>query len=429
MVLIESELQTQPALPVLKRGDTDQGVDTLLGPFAVLEKAYFGMDQDPILKPRPISLPAARLGLAVILGGRNLSGEGGLLRFRHSRLDVSHELSPEPADVSAKELKIRLPEPGSGTSQTDWAPGVYTVTVLQNRPGTDRECTSNALPIPLSPIITAIEPGTTIARDDDGAATLTITCRPRVRAEQRTVLLVAGREITGTIDDDDPDKIVFVMEDAEAVTDAIIRLRVDGIESMPFSREDAPPPPHFVFDPQPAGEHHMNDLTKWQTNNDRYLVAAMAWLRLGLSRLANGSASDQPPENRKTEPPAPLVDETPRGWFGMRKHTANKPAPAAEKAPDNALATAAAAMAEAAKAEPPPAMIILGRCLGLSTFEQQILLLCAAMELDTRIPALCAQAQAPPEPGLSHFRPGLWHFSTIRPGTPFPPTGPYVIGA
>ncbi|WP_419661812.1 hypothetical protein Dvar_22450 [Desulfosarcina variabilis str. Montpellier] len=249
VVLIESELQTQPALPVLKRGDTDQGVDTLLGPFAVLEKAYFGMDQDPILRPRPISLPAARLGLAVILGGRNLSGEGGLLRFRHSRLDVSHELSPEPADVSAKELKIRLPEPGSGTSQTDWAPGVYTVTVVQNRPGTDRECTSNALPIPLSPIITAIEPGTTIARDDDGAATLTITCRPRVRAEQRTVLLVAGREITGTIDDDDPDKIVFVMEDAEAVTDAIIRLRVDGIESMPFSREDAPPPPHFVFDP------------------------------------------------------------------------------------------------------------------------------------------------------------------------------------
>ncbi|WP_419661813.1 AAA ATPase chaperone [Desulfosarcina variabilis str. Montpellier] len=147
----------------------------------------------------------------------------------------------------------------------------------------------------------------------------------------------------------------------------------------------------------------MNDLTKWQTNNDRYLVAAMAWLRLGLSRLANGSASDQPPENRKTEPPAPLVDETPRGWFGMRKHTANKPAPAAEKAPDNALATAAAAMAEAAKAEPPPAMIILGRCLGLSTFEQQILLLCAAMELDTRIPALCAQAQAHPNRAYPTF--------------------------
>ena len=34
--------------------------------------------------------------------------------------------------------------------------------------------------------------------------------------------------------------------------------------------------------------------------------------------------------------------------------------------------------------------------LGLSPFEQDILLLCAAMELDTRIPALCARAQDDP---------------------------------
>jgi AAA+ superfamily predicted ATPase len=42
---------------------------------------------------------------------------------------------------------------------------------------------------------------------------------------------------------------------------------------------------------------------------------------------------------------------------------------------------------------PPPALIMLSRLFGLSRFEREILLLCAAMELDTRIPALCAKAQ------------------------------------
>ncbi len=40
VVLIESEETPQPPLPVLKRGDKDQGVDTLLGPFPVIERAF-----------------------------------------------------------------------------------------------------------------------------------------------------------------------------------------------------------------------------------------------------------------------------------------------------------------------------------------------------------------------------------------------------
>jgi ATP-dependent 26S proteasome regulatory subunit len=42
---------------------------------------------------------------------------------------------------------------------------------------------------------------------------------------------------------------------------------------------------------------------------------------------------------------------------------------------------------------PSPAMRMLAERLGLSRFEQEILLLCAAMEFDTRIPSLCARAQ------------------------------------
>ena len=247
-VLIESEEQAQPALPVLKRGDQDQGVDILLGPFPVLESAYFGLSGDKILQPRPLSLPAAQLGLSVIVGGRNLAGETVLLRFQHSRLDLKQELSVASADLSTRELKVLLPQPGSGTSQTDWAPGVYTATVVQKQSGSTRERTSNGLPIAMSPIIAAIEPANPIPRDANGTATITITCRPRVRPDQQAVLLVAAGETVGRIDTNNPDKLIFAIQKAPAVTNELIRLRVDGIESMAFKRVDNPPPTRFEYD-------------------------------------------------------------------------------------------------------------------------------------------------------------------------------------
>jgi hypothetical protein len=43
-----------------------------------------------------------------------------------------------------------------------------------------------------------------------------------------------------------------------------------------------------------------------------------------------------------------------------------------------------------------PALSVLANRLGLSAFERDLLLLCIGMELDTRFPALCAQAQHDP---------------------------------
>jgi hypothetical protein len=65
-------------------------------------------------------------------------------------------------------------------------------------------------------------------------------------------------------------------------------------------------------------------------------------------------------------------------------------------AAERQLAATAAAMAAAEAADPPPALVLLGQRLGLSRFEREVLLLCAAMELDTRTAALCARAQDDP---------------------------------
>ncbi|MEW5959504.1 MAG: ATP-binding protein [Chloroflexota bacterium] len=75
-----------------------------------------------------------------------------------------------------------------------------------------------------------------------------------------------------------------------------------------------------------------------------------------------------------------------------------KPAEPTERASvsNEDIRQAAAAMTRAEASEPPPALLILGQRFGLSRFEQQVILLCAAMELDTRIAGLCAKAQDDP---------------------------------
>jgi len=90
--------------------------------------------------------------------------------------------------------------------------------------------------------------------------------------------------------------------------------------------------------------------------NDRYVAAALCWLRARLEKL--------PEEERE----------------------------------------AAAAMAEAeAACEMPPPFLRLARIFRLTRFEQNILLLCIGMELDTRIPDLCARAQDNPDRGYATF--------------------------
>jgi hypothetical protein len=96
----------------------------------------------------------------------------------------------------------------------------------------------------------------------------------------------------------------------------------------------------------------MNDMERWQTENEYYLSAAIKWIRLRLQQTAN-----------------------------------------LEQVSPAEIAQAKAVMEAAENVETPPALVLLSQRFGLSRFEQMLLLLCTAMELDTRIAYLCAQAQ------------------------------------
>src|SRR6266404_5835874 len=109
----------------------------------------------------------------------------------------------------------------------------------------------------------------------------------------------------------------------------------------------------------------MRPPTSWQESNTRQLGAAIAELRQRLEDFCQ--RSDSPNGNAPTSAAPALSPE-------------NDPA-----------------------SEMPSALQLLGDRLGLSAFERNVLFLCAAMELDTRIAGLCARAQNDPQKNFPTF--------------------------
>lgn len=96
----------------------------------------------------------------------------------------------------------------------------------------------------------------------------------------------------------------------------------------------------------------------WQEGNARYLAASLHWLRVRLEIQSQDNAN------------------------------------ASQSADDSEVQAAAQEREESESAmQHPPALAVLQERLGLSPFEADLLLLCAAMEFDTRIAGLCALAQ------------------------------------
>ena len=148
------------------------------------------------------------------------------------------------------------------------------------------------------------------------------------------------------------------------------------------------------------------DLSTWHHSNDAYLAAAVEWLRLLLTR----HVPDTPPqpyvtgERRATPRTESTTAEESASWWTWRRTSPGTtptppPAPTRPALPPAPGVTAEQVreaekkMRDAEAGEPPPAMMLLAHRTGLTSFERDVLLLCVAMELDTRIAALCARAQ------------------------------------
>ncbi len=141
----------------------------------------------------------------------------------------------------------------------------------------------------------------------------------------------------------------------------------------------------------------MTELERWESNNEQYLAAALAWLRLRLRQQIGPVSAPMISTVVASQPVEPVR----RSPFQRRPTTlANTEQlalpPASAAVTEEQVAQAAAALEAAAAVEPPPALLILAQRFGLSRFERELLLLCASVELDTGSAALCACVQDDP---------------------------------
>jgi SpoVK/Ycf46/Vps4 family AAA+-type ATPase len=146
----------------------------------------------------------------------------------------------------------------------------------------------------------------------------------------------------------------------------------------------------------------MSDANKWQQGNASYLAAALNWVRLRLERQCQRESIPPRPLDATASPAAEPEPSLFARWLGhgdvgKQAPSASQPIgllpPASTAISQEQIAEAARAMDTAAEMEPPPALLILAERFGLSPFERELLLLCAAMELDTSIASLCSLAQ------------------------------------
>ena len=132
----------------------------------------------------------------------------------------------------------------------------------------------------------------------------------------------------------------------------------------------------------------MSDIQVWQEHNERYLSAALEWLRRRIGYQIDTV--------RPIVAAIPTTEEYSLWERLWPRSKPGKPGPILRQLPSVSLesVTEARAAMEAASAwELVPALLILARRFGLSTFEQEIVLLCAAMELDPTLAEKCARVQ------------------------------------
>ncbi len=139
----------------------------------------------------------------------------------------------------------------------------------------------------------------------------------------------------------------------------------------------------------------------WHDDNNRYLAASLQWLRGRLQAMGQGgsvSTQSSVTPDQGAAVPAPRASSF---LDRLRGIPAQTPAaatlayasPIVEPTQNTAIDPAQTVRDEAAKTDPPPALLMLAQNFGLSDFERDILLLCAALELDPDMAALCAATQ------------------------------------
>lgn len=227
VVLIESTRAARTPLPVLTRGSGDSGVvaqASLIPPFPAISAITL-----------PNQQTSAQLGDLVTVTGTLLNGDRVEVVFTSLLLASPISIAAE-AGGTATQVTVHI-----DNTPANWVAGWYTVTVvITSKPGTKNETvrTTNGATLAIAPTLTNAMPvKATIA---NGAATVKLKCSPEVRPAQRVALLLDDQEISATALTAQTASLSFTTAQAVA-GDHLIRLRVDGVDSLLVDRSVTPP--------------------------------------------------------------------------------------------------------------------------------------------------------------------------------------------
>ncbi|NEQ80445.1 MAG: DUF4255 domain-containing protein, partial [Moorea sp. SIO2I5] len=225
VVLIESQIPVKTPLPVLSRGADDRGPASQAGTIPPLpgltaikppqNERYLTVDKD------------------LIIEGYNLENSEEV-HFGHPHLENPIVLT-NLKDVSATQIRVTL-------DGIQWLAGFYTVTVHVSESGRTR--ITNSMTFPLVPEVTA--PEVTAITIPEPGNRLTLTCKPGVKEGQQVALLLGDLAIPSqfpTPQSQDPileKNLTFNVSNVTPGT-YVVRLRVDGVDSVPIDFSKQPP--------------------------------------------------------------------------------------------------------------------------------------------------------------------------------------------
>ncbi len=240
VVLIESSRRTRAALPVLRRGEQDRGAEVLgdlVPPFPTLEQVRGTARR-----------PGFLFGDTLALQGYHLDGANPVAVFASPRLETANELPALPGG-GPTEVRVRLPQPPGDAPAPDddaeaverWPPGLYSVALRVERrsagESAPRVRLSNALPLIIAPQIRL--PDDPLRRDGDRLV-VRVNCVPQVWPGQRAALLIGDREVPAGRVTAKTGAFEFDITGIAPGTH-VLRLRVDGVDSVPAVEDGSPP--------------------------------------------------------------------------------------------------------------------------------------------------------------------------------------------
>jgi hypothetical protein len=243
VVLIDSVVSAQAALPVLARGMVDNANKRERGvvvqPSAVSPYAEI----DDITPPR--SQIAALLGDEITIVGRNFDGSGHTLLLSNARLGIDRQVGPATS-VSSSTAAFVLSLPPEQLPA-----GTYTASLQLIKPGETQPRTTNEVALSVAPAVTVLD---TVHVGPDGDATIIATCTPYVVPGQRVSLIVGDVELPAEplADGPAPTATFRYPSAPTGAPPAWVRLRVDGVDSLIVDRQKQPPVftgPQIVFAP------------------------------------------------------------------------------------------------------------------------------------------------------------------------------------